>query len=262
MTARGQKSFVMVDFMDLDTCKFTFLKTKSNAHGGHYIPIRYNGKSLYVRYETRVCPFGISTGYAGNASSGHSTSISCHKDYSSDPYYLKAQELDQFFMEQCYENCTQWHLGGTSVNPLSRDIIEGYDNRGVDGKWKRLLKWSNKKDDIGERKYLDYPPRLQFGLPIDGGTYKSIFFNANGEKLDPVCTMDSNSVLPKFSRIALVANWSTLAQGTYGITLKPKLMQLRVYPSDSLPVDECLLDDDDEEEDQDNICPSFRDLHV
>ena len=66
--------------------------------------------------------------------------ISCYADYENDPYYHKAVELDQFFMEQCCENSTQWHIGGASKKPLSKEFVEGYDDRGVDGKWKRLVK--------------------------------------------------------------------------------------------------------------------------
>ena len=70
-----------------------------------------------MKYEPRTCPFGISTGYEGK-STGYSTSISCYADYENDPYYHKAVELDQFFMEQCCENSTQWHIGGTSKKAI------------------------------------------------------------------------------------------------------------------------------------------------
>ena len=67
-------TYVIVHFLKLDPSKFTFLAPKTNSHGGHFIPIKYNGKSLYVNYEPRTCPFGISTGYEGK-STGDSTYI-------------------------------------------------------------------------------------------------------------------------------------------------------------------------------------------
>ena len=52
----------IVDFLDLDTSKISFLKPKGNRHNGSQIGIRYNGKTLYVKYEG-VTPFGIQENY-------------------------------------------------------------------------------------------------------------------------------------------------------------------------------------------------------
>lgn len=271
--APKEKPYVIVDFLDLDPANFTFLTPKANNHGGHFIPIRYNGKALYVTYESRTCPFGISTSTEkkdeykgkypdGKKITGYTTTISCHKEYETDPYYLKALELDEFFMHKCHENAMYWHLGGTASRPLGLDIIEGYDDRGADGKWKRFLKWSYKKDDQGQRNYLDYPPRLEFGVPTTSTTehqgadglmvqeaiFKPVFFDMNATKLDPVTSEEIDQVLPKWSRLSVLAQWSTITQGTYGASVKPKVQQFRVFPSEQLATDECLLGDDGEEE--------------
>jgi hypothetical protein len=268
-----EKPYTIVEFLDLDTECFTFLAPKANAHGGHFVPIRYNGKALYVRYSARTCPFGISTStekkdeYLGKYTdckkiTGYSTSVSCLKEYENDPYYQKAVELDEFFMLRCHENAMLWHLGGTATKPLSFDAIEGYDERGCDGKWKRMLKWSYKKNPQGEREYLDYPPRLEFGIPttsmtehqgkdgvmIQEAIFKTVFFDTTGTKLDSVNSLDGSTALPKFSRLATLSQWSTITQGTYGASLKPKAQQFRVFPSETLATDECLLNDDGEDE--------------
>ena len=45
---RENNDIAIVDFLDLDTSKITFLKPKQNKHNGSQIGIRYNGKTLYV----------------------------------------------------------------------------------------------------------------------------------------------------------------------------------------------------------------------
>lgn len=272
-TKPTEKPYVIVDFLDLDPAMITFLPPKANNHGGHFVPIRYNGKSLYVTYESRTCPFGISTStdnkpeYKGKYAdskkiNGYTTSISCYKDYDKDPYYLKAVEMDQFFIGACHENALYWHLGGTTARPLSLEAVEGLDHAGVSGLWKRFLKYSYKKNDQGERVYLEYAPRLEFGVPTSSMTehmgpdnlmvqeavLKPVFFDVNAQKLEPVTSMEADQVLPKWSKISVLAHWSTVTQGTYGASLKPKVQQFRVFPSEQLAVDECLLGDDGEEE--------------
>jgi len=272
--APKEKPFVIVDFLDLDPANFTFLAPKVNNHGGHFIPVRYQGKTLYVTYEARSCPFGVSPSteekpeyknkYSdGKKVTGYTTSISCHKEYENDPYYQKAAELDEFFINACHQNAMYWHIGGTSQRPLGRDAIEGFDDRGCDGRWKRFLKWSYKKDPTtGERKYLDYPPRLEFGIPttsmsehkgtdgimVQEAVFKPVFFDQDANRQNAVTSDAVNDVLPKWCRLSVLAQWSTITQGTYGASLKPKAQQFRIYPNEQLQTDECLLNDDGEEE--------------
>ena len=273
---KGEKPYVIVDFLDLDTSKISFQAPKANTHGGHFIPIKYDGKALYVTYEARTCPFGVSTSNEekpeykgrypdGKKVTGYSTAVSLQKEYEQDPYYQKSLEIDNFFMDACHKNAMAWHLGGTAQRPLGRDAIEGYDDRGADGKWKRMLKWSYKKDEHGQRQYLDYPPRLEFSIPTNSMTehqgsdgltvqeavFKPVFFDVTATKLEPVNSTEASRVLPKWSRVATLAQWSTITQGTYGATLKPKSQQFRVFPNESLNNDECLLNGEDGEEEYD-----------
>ena len=53
-----ETNIVVVDFLDLNTSKFTFQKPKPNKHNGTQIGIRYNGETLYVKYDG-VTPFGV-----------------------------------------------------------------------------------------------------------------------------------------------------------------------------------------------------------
>jgi len=288
-TSTKEKPFIIENFLDLDPAHFTFLTPKKNAHGGYIIPIRYKGKSLYVTYEARTCPFGISestdekTEYrgkyppgrkpgCGKKVTGYTTSISFHKEYEQDPYFQKAVELDDFFMNKCHENAIPWNLGGTAKNPLSREAVEGYDERGADGKWKRFVKWAYKKDEkTNERVYQDYAPRMEFGVPtvstsetpgadgllVQEAIFKPVFFDMEANKLGQVSSMDIKEILPNWSKIALLAQWASITQGTYGASVKPKVQQFRVFPSESLATDECLLNDPDEEEETHDLPDQF-----
>lgn len=269
--SKRETSHVVIDFLDLDTSKFSFMPPKKNQHGGKMINIKYGGKNLYVRYPKKTNLFGISSNTEKNASyengkkiTGYTLSVSFgHKDsYDQDPYYQKALELDEFFIDQCIENSMLWGLGGTKTNPKSRDHFSGDDDKGANGAWKRLVKWSYKVDeDTGERVYQDYAPRYEAGVPAviteeadaktgiktQSAVFKSGVFNDEGEQFDEVTSENCDAICPAWSDTSVLARWPRITQGTYGATLKPQVHQLRVYPREELSKDECLLDDDDED---------------
>ena len=75
-----EKTFIVVDFLDLDTKKITLSNPKPNNYGGRYAALRYDGKTLYVRYDGRISPFGLSTNTDKKGEvTGYSTSISLKK---------------------------------------------------------------------------------------------------------------------------------------------------------------------------------------
>jgi len=283
----AEKNFMIIDFLDIDPSKIKFQELKALSNGSKIIPMRYKDgntdKSLYVKYGARTCPFGISTSsdkkdeYRGKylndeKITGYSTSVSFNKDYEKDPYYAKAQEIDDFFINECIKNSVAWGLGGSKTRPIERTAIEGYDEKGLNGKWKRLIKYSYKVNkSTGEREYLDYAPRMEFGLPTasmseqkgDNGmmrqeaVLKPTFYAADGEALPTATTENMNDILPKWSKISVLAAWGGMSIGTYGASMKPKVQQGRVYPNERLATDACLLNDDDDEDDEDDIGSSL-----
>lgn len=270
-----EQNFIIVDFNDIDTKNLSFGAPKQNKHGGLAIPIRYCGKNLYVRYPRMVTPFGVSENTDKDKKTGkekitgHSLSLSFGKEYTSDPHFAKAQEIDEFFIDACVKNSVAWNLGGSATKPIARDSIEGYDDHGANGKWKRLIKWSYKKNaSTNEREYLQYPPRLEVSMPAAiSGEFKEDqtskftvpMFDESGAKITYDVTGENiNSVIPKWSEASTLTRWSNLTQGTYGCTMKPSAEQLRVYPRVDLPVDACLLGDDDLGE----AAMSFEDMDV
>lgn len=260
-TAR-EPNYVVVDFLDLDPAKFSFGTTKKNTFDGIVVPVKYDGKMLFVRYPKRTAPFGVSANTQkadpkkGTAErvTGYNLALSCSKDYESDPLYQKTLELDEMFITECARNSCAWGLGGTVAKPLPRDRVAGLNEYGDGGSWKRLLKWSYKKDQTTNEKIYstEYPPRVEVSVPAtivgddiatQTSKFTANFFDEAGEKIDNVTHETIESVVPKFSEVSCLVNWSHLTQGTYGITMKPMVKQMRVYPRDGLPDDECLLDD-------------------
>ena len=230
------QTYIIVDFLDLDTSKITLSNLKPNKYGGGYASLRYDdGKTLYVRYDSHVSPFGLNTNTNKDGEiTGYSTSINLKKD---DPYLMKAREIDDFFINKCIENSVIWGLGGSKNINVDRSTIAGYDDKGDKGKWKRILKYSYKIDkNTKEKIYLDYPPRMEFNVP------ESVckFFDEDGK---PTCA----SQLTNWSKISVLAMWGSVALGTWGASIKPKAQQIKVFKNENLVTDECLLESDDEE---------------
>ena len=137
MSSKTQKqtqdqNFVVVDFLDLNTSKITLNNPKPNYYGGSYAALRYDDKTLYVRYDSHICPFGINTNKDEDGKvTGYSTSISVQEQ---DPYFKKAREIDNFFIQKCIENSIRWGLGGSKTQKVDESSIIGYDDKGERGK--------------------------------------------------------------------------------------------------------------------------------
>ena len=119
------------------------------------------------------------------------------------------------------------------LKKINRSSIAGYDDKGDKGKWKRILKYSYKIDkNTKQKKYLDYPPRMEFNVP------ESVckFFDKDGK---PCCA----SQLTNWTKISVLAMWGSVALGTWGASIKPKAQQIKVFNNENLVNDECLLED-------------------
>ena len=165
--AREIDDIAIVDFLDLDTSKITVLKPKQDKHNGSQIGIRYNGRTLYVKYEG-VTTFGIQENYdkEGNFY-GVTMQINLDEEYSK-----KAQEMDEFFMNAFYKN--KWGLNKN----IKEEAIRGYDQYGEGGLWKRILIKSYRlKENV--REYLDYPSKMEFALYFQKDKLKTKIGNLN-----------------------------------------------------------------------------------
>ena len=222
-----------VDFLDLDTSKITFQKPKQNKHNGSHIGIRYNGETLYVKYEG-VTPFGIQE---NDDKEGNFYGVTMQINVSEE-YARKAQELDEFFMKAFLQN--KWGLNKN----IKAEAIRGYDQHGEGGLWKRILKKPYRMNE-NEREYLDYPSKMEFALYYKGDKVQTKIFNWKSE---PIPSEKYTEVSPQ-SEVKFIAPWFSLSRGTFGLTLKPKLMQVRFREREN-PFSECLLNDSEEEEEE------------
>ena len=205
----------IVNFLDLDTSKITFAKPKPNKHNGTQIGILYTGKTLFVKYEGYT-PFGLKENYDKDGNyQGTSMQISCDGEY-----LEKAKELDQFFIN--YIHSTE------KVKKIQREAVAGYDRHGQGGSWKRICKKPYKMID-NERVYLDYPSKMEFTLFYRNDRLGTSFFTWDREKIE----YESVSIGPR-SKVKFIAAWFSLTTGTFGATLKPKLMQVTFKEEENL----------------------------
>ena len=90
------------------------------------------------------------------------------------------------------------------------------------------------------REYLDYPSKMEFSLFYKNDRLETKFFSWDKTKLD----IDTK-IGPKSE--VLKAAWFSLSLGTFGLTLKPKLMQI-IFREPENVFEECLFCSDSEEE--------------
>lgn len=173
---------------------------------------------MYVKYEG-ITPFGFQKVYDKDGNyEGTSMQINCSDSEGKGDYLQKARELDQFFINAFYEN--KWGLNKN----IPKSTIEGYDEHGQSGLWKRICKDPYRVNkDTKEREYLDYPSKMEFKLFYKNDKLsqtQTTIFNWNGEKLP-----NDTEIGPR-STVKFIAAWFSLTQGTFGLTLKPKIMQV------------------------------------
>ena len=87
---------------------------------------------------------------------------------------------------------------------------------------------------------------MEFALSFQGDKLKTKIFDW---KSQPLPSENYTQVGPQ-SQVKFIAAWFSLTRGTFGLTLKPKLMQVRFKDREN-PFEGCLLGDSEEEEEKD-----------
>ena len=117
--------------------------------------------------------------------------------------------------------------------------------------WKRLCKDPYKVDkETKEREYLNYPSKMEFTLFYKNNRLQTTMFSWHGDKLP------SDSEIGPNSRVKFIAAWFSLTRGTFGLTLKPKLMQVK-FKKEENQFDICLFNSDEELEPVVSLNPDF-----
>ena len=223
----SQNKEEIVDFLHIDTSKITFKKPKPNKHNGTQIGILYNGRTLFVKYKGYT-PFGLKENYDKNGEyQGTSMQINCDGEY-----LEKAKELDEFFIDYLYSL--------KNNKKIHREAVAGYDEHGQGGSWKRICKKPYKIVDE-ERVYQDYPSKMEFSLFFRNDRIATKFYTWDGENLG----YDSVKIGPN-SKVKFIASWFSITTGTFGATVKPKLMQVSYREVEDI-FDNFILDDEEED---------------
>ena len=225
----SQNKQEIVDFLHIDTSKITFKKPKPNNHNGTQIGILYNGRTLFVKYKGYT-PFGLKENYDKNGEY-QSTSMQINCD---GEYLEKAKELDQFFINYIHS------LAKEKVKKKTIEAVAGYDEHGQGGSWKRICKKPYKIVDE-ERVYQDFQSKMEFNLFFRNDRIATKFFTWDGENLG----YDSVKIGPN-SKVKFIASWFSITTGTFGATLKPKLMQVSYREVEDI-FDNFILDDEEED---------------
>ena len=151
-----------------------------------------------------------------------------------DKYLKKAKELDQFFISVCHKN--KWGL-----NPnIPFESIKGYDEYGQGGFWKRICKKPYKLNN-NKREYLNFPSKMEFTPLYREDRLQTNFFTWKKEKIP----YESVTIGPR-SKVKFIAAWFSISSGTFGLTLKPKLMQVMFKEEENI-FNEFILEDEEEE---------------
>ena len=96
-----------------------------------------------------------------------------------------------------------------------------------------------------EREYLDYPSKMEFALYYKGDKLQTKIFNWKSEPIPS----EKYTEVGSQSEVKFIAAWFSLSGGTFGLTLKPNLMQVRFREREN-PFNNCLLNDSEEEEEE------------
>ena len=225
----SQNKEEIVDFLNIDTSKITFKKPKPNNHNGTQIGILYNGRTLFVKYKGYT-PFGLKENYDKNGEY-QSTSMQINCD---EEYLEKAKEIDQFFIDYLYSL--------KNNKKIHREAVAGYDEHGQGGSWKRICKKPYKIVDE-TRVYQDYPSKMEFSLFFRNARIATKFYTWDGRKK---LEYDSVKIGPN-SKVKFIASWFSITTGTFGATLKPKLMQVSYREVEDI-FDNFILDEEEEED--------------
>ena len=154
-------------------------------------------------------------------------------------FLKKAKELDHFFIQSFFKN--KWSLNKN----VSLEAIKGFDEHGQGGLWKTIARKSYKVIN-NERKYLNYPSKMEFTLLYRNDKLHTKFFRKDKDK--EVKEVKYYNKVAAQSKVTFIAAWFSLSRGTFELTLKPKLMQVKFQPKEDI-FNECLLGSDREEED-------------
>lgn len=272
---------IIVPFLMLETKHFSFGDVKLNKYRSNMVNIKYKGKNLYVKYpDEALAPFGVNSKTSleddtkvkttDSKITGYDISYQLNKDYMNpeDPhheYFLKAKELDDFFIQKALENRISWLSMVEDDEKFALKRIRGSDEYGFNGIYKQLLKVSRKKEKNSKgikEVQMEYAPRINNSFMVKiSDTEKSetgkflaefntdFYDGKTGEKIDGVNQDNIELIVPKYCKQKLLVRWSRFTCSTAWMTLKSEIKQIIIHKRDDFDSTINYLQDDDDEPD-------------
>ena len=229
----------------------TFMPANKNKSGANSMSMRHNDDILRLKLPKMRTPFGIATGMNGK---GFNIQLAF------DESNVKAQEckkkcasFDKSVFKYGCDHAFEWGLVKSRTANMTQ-IKAVAENQFKP--WVKQPKYSEKKapspDMIGQHN-PNYPDFIQLGIIFneEKETFGTEFFDAGGNKITIDSPNDLLTLIPANSEVVCMlqatAGWSSSS----GFGVSPKARQIRIFPRDSFPTGQCLLDDpEDEEEDE------------
>lgn len=189
---------VQVNLLDFELLSFSELR---NGNYSKYSIVKYDDGEFVIKFPPMKVPFG---------SSKSSVTVSFGEEWETSQVYKKICELDQKFLGEL-------EFDEKFSNLVEPDSLSGSDEKGLGGTYKRLIKWQyNKNKETGEITYKNYPPNLNCSLSNDFR-----LFNEKNKEIKPD--------IPRFSKISFLMKISVIKFGNYGITIKPSIIQAKLF---------------------------------
>ena len=272
---------------------FRFNKSKTNSNGITMTPILYQDtkpntnepigtpQELFLITPFLKAPFGINTKTeiidpkqkkkedAPPITTGYDITLSLDKNYEeegteSNHIFNKQKEFDEFMMNECYKNRTEW-LGISSMRQEAgvREQINGVGDSHFGSMFKQtlILPRNKGKDASGiQTVRKDFPPSIKFSINVkiekgvleeDGtprATWITQFFDdATGKEIKGINSSNFNEHVPKFSLLKVLVKIVRITSSKAWAVVKNEAVQIRVRRPESFPREINFLDDAEDE---------------
>lgn len=251
-----------VKVVDVDVDNFSLGKRATNKFNGLYVPLLYNGKpNVHLIFKNAMrAPFGIqfnrqmgkdeSPDYVAGKDFNNGNFelvLSFPTEYADDEEYQKLRDIDDKIIRLIYEY-RDW-VGVAKKKAKDLGNLQGEDDRGHLGDFKRLVKWPKTKKEDGDVEYKNYPPTINVKVLADitqheneeqglkenfadfraFGTQFYELQDGTAESIEEVNSNNVDTILPRNSEVIPVIRLNNINTGGYGFACKPVLKQVLVY---------------------------------
>ena len=240
-------SIILANDVNLDKFEISSLKTLQN--GGKMAFLNYNSGRLTTQLPRKMrLPFGISE-YTSEETGNTKYWINVTLDKREKVLNFKKliEDVDNYVIDHAFKNSKQWFKG---TQYKTREILEAL--------YTSNIKYSKDKEtgEINDK----YDPTLKINIPQRDGEFNISIFDKNANEISRN-DIDNLKNLFKGSEASVIMECGGIwvAGSKFGVTWK--VVQLQVFPKESINGFAFLKTDDDNDNDIDNIKEISNDLN-